>query len=162
MKIQSLLPLAAVGALALVSVAPHAQTGAQKVGFVDVNKVVQADPGYPAIADLQKKGQADLKTISDQITAIQQKGANATAADRQNYDTLTKTYDQKAKSWNDQVQAKTKPILDKVDTAVGAVAKAQGFAILMDKSVAAQSNLVIYADTNSTEVTDQVIAQMKK
>lgn len=162
MKIQALLPLAAVGALAFAALQPHAQTAPQKVGFVDVDKVIQADPGYATIADLQKKGQAELKPIEDQITAIQQKGQNASAAERQSYDTLTKTYDSKAKSWNDQVQAKLKPITDKIDKIMPTVAKAQGFSVVMSKAVAAQSNLVIYADPQSTELTDAVIAQLKK
>lgn len=161
MNVKPLLPVAAVAALASLALTPHAQNSAQKIGFVNVEQVVQASPAFAGLKDLQTKAAADLKPITDQLDAIQKKGAQASAADRQQYDTLSKTYEGKAKTWNDQIGEKQKPILAAVDAAVSATAKAQGVTIVMNKAVAAQSQLVIYADEGATDLTDAVKKNLK-
>lgn len=161
MNVKHLLPVAAVAALAFGTLAPHAQNAPQKIGFVNVEQVVQASPAFAGLKDLQTKAQAELKPITDQLDAIQKKGAQATAADRQAYDTQSKVYESKAKSWNDQINEKQKPILAAVDAAVSATAKAQGVTIVMNKAVAAQSQLVIYADEGATDLTEAVKKNMK-
>ena len=162
MNAKALFPLAALGALALGTLAPHAQTAPQKIGYVDVQAVLQASPKYGDVDALYKKSQADLKPATDQLKAIQDKGASATAAERQQYDTLLKTYQANAKKWEDQVNAKLTPLNADVNAAVSKVAQAQGFSMVLNKGVAAGSQLVIYADEKSLDLTPAVIAQIKK
>ncbi len=162
MNAKALIPLAALGALASLATVPHAQNASQKIGYVDVQAVLQASPKYGEVDGLYKKSQTDLKPAADQLKAIQDKGTNATAAERQQYDTLLKTYQANAKKWEDQVNAKLTPINADVNTAVTKVAQDQGFSMVLNKGVAAGSQLVIYADEKSLDLTPAVIAQIKK
>lgn len=161
MKPAALLPLAAFGLLAFGTLAPQAQTPTFKVGFVDVQTAAKAHPKYSEVDTVDKQAVAALTPTSNQIKAIQDKGANATAAERQQLDTLIKTFQADSKKWNDQINAKMNPINDDLDKAVAAVAKAQGFTIIMNRAVAGQG-LVIYADLPSSDLTQAVITQLKK
>ncbi|WP_027480662.1 OmpH family outer membrane protein [Deinococcus pimensis] len=162
MKSTKLVPLAVLGTLAFGALAPHAQNTAQKLAYVDVQSVLKAHPKYGELDALNKQAQAALKPTQDKIAAIQQKGNNATAADRQTLDALAKTYQADAQKWQKQIQDKTDPVLAQVNTAVAATAKAQGVTMVLDKNIAATSGLVIYADEKSLDLTSAVSAQLKK
>ena len=161
MKFVKLLPVAALGGLAFMTLAPHAQSTPQKIGFVDVQSVIKAHPRFAAYDTLYKQAQTALKPTTDQITALQNKGPSLTAAERQQLDTLAKTYQDSAKTWNDKVNQVYAPMVDDVNKAVAAAAKTQGFTVVMDKATAAQG-LVIYADGGSTDLTQAVLTQIKK
>ncbi|AFZ65920.1 OmpH family outer membrane protein [Deinococcus peraridilitoris] len=161
MKATKILPLAVIGALAFGTLAPQAQNTAQKMAYVDVQAVVKAHPQFGALDTLNKQAEAALKPTRDSITTIQNKGQNATAAERQQYDQLVKTYQTNAKTWEDRINAQNKPILESVNAAVATAAKAQGVTMVLDKNIAATSQLVIYADP-SLDLTSAVTAQIKK
>lgn len=156
-----LAPVAVVAAFGLGTVAPHAQTPAQKIGFVNVSKLLAAHPNDKDIKDLNAKADAELKGLDTQIKAIDAKGANASAAEKQQRDTLVATLKSKADTYNKQIDPKVAAVEKAVDTAVGAVAKSNGYAVVMDQAVAAQSGLVIYADPATTDLTDAALKVLK-
>ncbi|MGY2895310.1 OmpH family outer membrane protein [Deinococcus sp. UYEF24] len=160
MNVKTLAPLAVVAALGFGSLVPHAQTGAQKIGFVNVNEVLKAHPSNGTVTALQTKANTELGAIDAQIKAIQAKGAGATAAEKDQATLLTTTLNSKAKDYNDQLAKAVAPIEKAVDDAVSSTAKAQGFSVIMDKGIAATSSLVIYADA-STDLTATVIKNLK-
>lgn len=160
MNVKTLAPLAVVAALGFGSLMPHAQTGAQKIGFVNVTEVLKAHPGNAAVTALQTKANTELGAIDTQIKAIQAKGTGATAAEKDQATLLTTTLTAKAKDYNDQLAKAVAPIEKAVDAAVSSTAKAQGFSVIMDKGIAATSSLVIYADA-STDLTATVIKNLK-
>ncbi|PTA69223.1 OmpH family outer membrane protein [Deinococcus arcticus] len=153
-------PLALAAAFGLGTVAPHAQTTPQKVGFVDVDKLLQAHPNYKDVQEIEKKAEAELGPIDKQIKAIDAKGASATAAEKQTRETLVKTIQSKADAYNKQMEPKVTAMEKAVDGAITSVAKSNGYSIIMDRDVAAKSGLVIYAD-GSAEITDAVAKAVK-
>ena len=155
-----LAPMALATAFGLGTVAPHAQTTPQKVAFVDVTKLLAAHPNDKAIKDIQAKADAELSALDKQVKAIDAKGASATAAEKQTRDTLVKTIQAKAADYDKQIDPKVTEIEQAVDKAVSAVAKSNGYSIVMDKGVAAKSGLVIYAD-DSTDLTSAVVKSIK-
>ena len=156
MNLKMLAPIAVVAALGFGSLAPHAQTAPQKIGFVNVPEVLKANPNSAALAALQTKANTELGALDTQLKAIQAKGTAATAAEKEQATLLTTNLNAKAKDYNEQVAKQLAP----VDAAVSSTAKAQGFSIVMDKSIAATSSLVIYADP-STDMTATVIKNLK-
>jgi outer membrane protein len=153
----------AVAATAAFTV-PLAQTKATRIGFVTAQKVLENHPQGKGIVDQRTKATEELKPLQTQIVALQQKiqGGTATAAERQQYETLAKTYQARAKALQDKISKLLEPITKEVDLAVQKVAKAQGYVLVMDKAIAASSGLVIYADPDGTDLTDEVIAEVKK
>lgn len=160
MNAKALAPLAVAAAFGLGTLAPHAQTAPQKIGFVDVQKLLAAHPNDKDIKAIQQKANTELGDLDKQIKAIDAKGAAATAADRQNRDALVKTIQAKAKAYDDQMQPKVSVVEKAVDAAVNSAAKANGFSVVMDRNVAAASGLVIYAD-DSTELTAAALKALK-
>lgn len=160
MNAKALAPLALMAAFGLGTLAPHAQTNAGKVGFVNVKALFAAYPGSKDLDALQAKAQKDLGDLQTQMQQIQAKGAAATAADKTKFQQLSDTYNTKMKDYDKQISDKAAPMEKSVDTALGAYAKANGFSIIMDRAVAQQSGLVIYAD-EATDVTEAVKKNIK-
>lgn len=134
-----------------------------KIGFVNVDSVVQAHEDYDKIKNLRDSGEKELKPVADQIKALQLKlqAGNATAKEQQDYQLLTKTFQDTQKKWNDKVNAILEPVTKEIDGRIDKWAKDQGFAILMDRKVAQNSGLVIYGD-EATDVTEAVVKLIKK
>ncbi|NJK46422.1 MAG: OmpH family outer membrane protein [Pleurocapsa sp. SU_196_0] len=155
--------LLAVAATAAFTV-PLAQTRATRIGFVTAQKVLENHPQGKGVLDQRKKAEEELKPLQAQIVALQQKigTGSATAAERQQYETLVKSYQTRLKALQDKQNKLLEPITKQVDAAVGKVAKAQGYVLVMDRAIAASSGLVIYADPEGTDLTDEVIAEVKK
>ncbi|PNY82177.1 OmpH family outer membrane protein [Deinococcus koreensis] len=160
MSAKALAPIALMAAFGLGTLAPHAQTTPQKVGFVDVSKLLAAHPNDKEIQDVQKKADAELVGLDKQVKAIDAKGTAATAAEKQQREQLVATIKSKAEAYDKQIQPKIAVVEKAVDTAVGAIAKSNGYAIVMDRSVAQKSGLVIYADA-TTDMTDAAVKALK-
>ena len=134
-----------------------------KIGFVNVDTVVQAHEDYDKIKSTRDSGEKELKPVADQIRALQSKlqAGNATAKEQQDYQVLTKTFQEAQKKWNDKVNVLLEPVTKEIDTRIDKWAKDQGFAVLLDRKVAQASGLVIYAD-ESTDITESVVKLIKK
>ncbi|MEN2982774.1 MAG: OmpH family outer membrane protein [Thermus sp.] len=154
--------LLALGALLTPMLAQN-KTLSTRVGFVDADALVQAHPDYKKVQDLQAQARKEIAPLEEKLKPLNQKIASgqATAKERQDYDALLKTYQETVKKWQDRQNPVLKPILEDVDQAIAKVAKAQGFAVVMSRQVAAQSGLVVYADED-TDLTQAVIRELKR
>ncbi|THF70539.1 OmpH family outer membrane protein [Deinococcus sp. Arct2-2] len=157
---KALAPLAIVAAFGLGTLAPHAQTTPQKIGFVDVQKLLTSHPSNTEIEAIQKKAATELDAINKQIQAIDTKGTAATAADKQTREQLVKTGQAKAAEYDKQLAPKVAVVETAVDAAIDKVAKANGFGVIMDRNVAKNSGLVVYADP-AAEMTDATVKVLK-
>jgi outer membrane protein len=162
--LKKILPIAAAIALTAAFTLPMAQTKATRIGFVNAQVVLKGHPQGTKVLDAQKKAQDELKSISDKITPLQAKIANGTASatEKQQYETLVKTYQATQARLKAQIDKLLEPITKQVDAAVAKVGKAQGFVLVMDRAIASQSGLVIYADPEGTDLSDDVIKEIKK
>ena len=134
-----------------------------RVGFIDAEAVIQAHPGYAEVEKLQKAADAELKPIIEKLRALEEKLASgkATAKDRQDYQVLTEAAKKVRDKWAPKIQEKLEPLIKEVDEVVARVANELGFAVIMNRLVAAQSNPVVYAHP-STDITQAVIEELKK
>lgn len=158
-----LIPLSAVAAVAATTVMPSAQTPAQKVGFVDVDRVFAAHPQAGAVNTqvkaIEGKANTELGALRQQMITIAEKGNNATPAERQQLSQLETTFQAKFQDYGQQIAKQSAPIETSVDAAISKVAKANGYSIVMDRKVAAQG-LVVFAETTN-DITDAVIKEVK-
>ena len=143
--------------------APLAQQAGTRVGYVVSTALLKAHPNGQQVATQTEAAQKELKPLEDQITALRAKTSTgtATAAERQKLETLTKTYQTRAKAWQDRLAQTVGPATEQIDAAIRATAKAQGYTIVFDGVVAQQSGLVIYAD-ESVNLTTEVEKVVKK
>ena len=154
-----LAPALLVGGFALGTLTPHAQTAPQKIAFVNVAEVLKVHPDNAAVLALKDKQNADLKSLDDQIKALQAQGSAIKPADKDKLNQLITTIQAKIKTYDKQLNDKAAPITEQVDSAVSAAAKANGVAVVMD--AAAASGLVVYADPG-TDLTDAVKKALAK
>lgn len=154
-----LAPLVLAAAFGLGTVTPHAQTTPQKIGFVDVQKLLSSHPSNKDVQAIQKQANTELEALANQIKAIDAKGTGATAADRDRRTQLVSTYQARAKTFDTQMQPKATIVENAVDAAVKSAATANGYGIVMDRAVAAQG-LVVYAD-KATDITDAALKALK-
>ncbi len=156
--------LLALGVL-LLSGLPLAQKKAipTRVGFLDAETVIQAHPRYGEVAELQKQADAELKPLLEKLRPLEEKIASgkATAKDREDYQVLSEAAKRVRDKWAPKIQEKLDPLIKEVDRVVAQVARDQGFAVVMNRRVAAASNLVVYADPD-TDLTQAVVEALKK
>ena len=157
---KALAPLAVVAAFGLGTLAPHAQTAPQKIAFVDVQKVLAAHPNDKDIKAIQKQADTELAEYSKKIQVIDAKGAQATAAEKDQRAQLLTTAQAKAKAFDAQLQPKVQALETAVDKAMNTVAQQNGVSIVMDRGVAATSGLVVYAE-QGTDLTESVLKAVK-
>jgi outer membrane protein len=162
--LKKLLPIAAAVALTAAFTLPMAQTRATRIGFVNAQVVLAGHPQGAKVLEAQKKAQDELKELSDKVQKLQPKIANntATPAERQQYETLIKTGQARQAALKTQIDKMLEPITKQVDAAVAKVGKAQGFVLVMDRAIASQSGLVVYADPEGTDLSAEVLKEIKK
>ena len=135
----------------------HAQTAATKVGFVNTDAIFKVHPLNAGIEKIKASATAELTPLSKQITDLQTKGDKITAKEKQDLETAIKTAQPIQQKWRDQILKATEPMNASVNKALADIAAKQGFSIVMERSVAASSGLVVYADEANTDITDTVI-----
>lgn len=149
--------------LALLATVPQAQQRRSRVGFVDVRQVVTALPGNAAYLALSKRVDADLK---GKQTSLQQLVARAnstrSAADRQAAQRAQQAFVSAQQGYQQRLATEFKPLAGRINTTVANVAKASGFTVVLDSRVAAQTALVVYANTQATDLTPAVLKAIKK
>ncbi len=137
----------------------------QSICFVDAQRILAGHPQGAKVLEAQKKAQEELKAISDKIVPLQAKIANntASAVERQQYDTLVKTYQASQSRLKTQIDKLLVPITKDVDVAVTKVAVAKGCSVVLDRAIAAQSGLVVYVNPAfSVDISDDVILEITK
>ncbi len=138
---------------------------ANNICFVTAQKVLQNHPQGAAILEAQKKAQDELSGLVKQIQALQAKVANntATTAERQQYETLVKTYQARGEQLKRNLDKQLEPITQQVDEAIEQVAQARGCALVLDRAIAGSSGMIVYANPATTlDISDEVIALLKK
>lgn len=153
----TLLPL-----LLLATAQPHAATPARKVGFVNVQAAVKAMPGSATYLKLVGKADADLKARQKTIQTLSAKAnASRKPADLSALNAAEKALVASQKAQAQSIAKAFAPLASKLNAAVAKVGRANGFSIVLDRRVAAQSGLVVYANNATTDVTAAVIKAVK-
>ncbi|MFC4639396.1 OmpH family outer membrane protein [Deinococcus hohokamensis] len=155
------LPLALL-AFGLSTAQPHAQQAKSRVAFVNVQAAVKAMPGSAAYLQVVTKTDADLKKKQTNLQGLATKAnASKKAADRQALLTAQQAYTKAQAEYARQVDSAFKPLAGKLNTAIARVAKANGYSVVFDQRVAAQTGLVVYANDSATNLTNAVIKALK-
>lgn len=158
--VTAILGIALIGALS----APIAQTtdAPKRIAFVTAQRVLEAHPKGAEIKQLRDAANAELQPIQDQINPLRARvnAGSATANERAQLEVLTRTYQATTQRWQSRINTALEPITRDIDNAVKTTARAANISVVMDRSVAQQTALVVYADED-TDITDLVIERIK-
>ncbi len=134
-----------------------------RIGYIDAEKVVQAHKDFKKVQDVRSQAERELKPLRDQLQALEAKirAGNASAKEQQDYRVLAQSLQEAGRKWTERSNAVLKPITEEIDQVIARVAQQQGFAMILDKKIAASSGLVVYA-AEELEVTEAVIRALPK
>ncbi|GAA5437531.1 hypothetical protein Daqu01_02666 [Deinococcus aquaticus] len=145
--------------LALLTTVPHAQQSKSRVGILNVQTVVKAMPGSKTYLDLNAKATADLTAKQKNLQALAAKAT--TTADRAALTKAQQAYAAARADYAKRIDVAFQPLSKKVNAAVAKVAKANGYTVVFDEKVAAQTSLVVYANEAATSLNAAVIKELK-
>lgn len=158
-----LIPVALTAALIGAFTMPLAQQKSSKVGYVSTQALLQAHPQGKAALDIATQRDKDLKDITAKLTPLQTKigAGNATAAERDQYNILAKSYQSTAQRYQDKYNKAIQPISTDIDAAISKTAKAGGYTVLFSKEVGASTGLIVYGDADA-DLTQDAVKNLKK
>jgi outer membrane protein len=166
MKLNRLLPLALSATLgftlnAALNGSFHAQNAPTKVGFITADLALKAHPLNKDVETIRAALQKEIAPAAKIITDLQNKGTAISATEKDILASTTKKAEDIRTKYSNQVAPIVKKINEDVNGTIAAIATKQGFAILMDKGIAATSGLVVYADEASLDITKDVVAAVE-
>jgi outer membrane protein len=134
-----------------------------KVGYLDAATVVEAHQQFVRVKELQAKAEAELKPLREQIQSLESKirSGNATAQEQQNYRVLLQGFQEASRKWSDQHSTALRPITQEIDRLIDKFAQEQGFAVVLDREVAARSGLVVYAAAE-LDITQAIVGALPR
>ncbi len=149
--------------VAVLSFGAFAQEPASKLGFVSLQNILQETQAGQAVLDLRQTAIADLQALKTQLEPYNQKAQAGTLseADRAQAGLLQQSFNQKVKEYQTQLDTAYTNFSSLVDPFIAETAKEQGFSVVMNSEVAASSGLVIYADPEETNLTEDVKAKLQ-
>ncbi|MPY66084.1 OmpH family outer membrane protein [Deinococcus sp. SDU3-2] len=149
--------------LALLSTVPQAQKARSRVGFVNVQQAVAAMPNSAGYLSLQKRVDADLKAKQANLQKLAaQAQKTRKAADAQAYQKAQQSLVTAQRNHDTRLAKEFKPLQTRLNSVVASVARGSGFTVVLDRRVAAQSGVVVYANTSATDLTPAVVKALKK
>ena len=149
--------------LALLSTVPQAQKSRSRVGFVDVQQAVAALPGSSAYLSLSKRVDTDLSAKRINIQKLSAQAARTrSSSDRAALQRAQQSFLSAQQGYQGRLATAFKPLASRLNTTVAGVARGSGFTVVLDRRVAAQSGLVVYANIGATDLTPAVVRALKK
>lgn len=166
--------LSALILLAVGVVPAAAQSGAQKVGFVDTRKILAEMPGR---AQAEQRMRAGLESLTERqrvmvdslnllMAAFERDSASLTQAEKVTRFTALQLYDGRYRDTLEVLEveaqeaqaAAMQPLVDRVRIAMEDVRQAEGFAMIFD--IGAQVNQIVVMDRN-LDLSDRVLARLR-
>ncbi len=149
--------------VAVLSFGAIAQESGTKLGFVSVRALLEATAEGKAVLEVRQTAATELQPIQSQLGTYNQQAQAGTLseADRAQANLLQRNYTQKVQEYQAKLDAAYSGFSQVIDPAIAQSAKDQGFSVVMNSEVAASSGLVIYADPDTTNLTEDVKAKLQ-
>ncbi len=152
-----------VAVLALSSVTLTAQDQPTRLVFVDSQAAISAHPAGQAADLLQEQARQELGELRDDIDVLTQRlraGEQLTPEEDELYQTLLTTLEMVQSRYQADVVATATPAIEAVNQTIEAVAKENGYTVVLDVNVAARDGLVVYAQ-DGLDITATVVERIR-
>lgn len=163
MRRLTLLGLAAALLVAILVPSLSAQSRQTKVVFVDAQAVIRAHPAGQVVENLRAQAEAEIKDLRDGVAALETKlstGQTLSPEESERYATLRSTLQAVQARYLNDINAAAEPAVVATNEAIAALAKENGYTVVMDRVEAANQRLVVYADED-LDITQLVIDRVK-
>lgn len=163
MRRLTLLGIAVAIVVALSASNLTAQDRPSKVVYMNTQAAIHAHPAGDAIETLRAQANADIGDLVAGLQALDDKAAGGqelTPDDVDRYRTLQTTLMTLDARYKSEIEAAAAPAMAAVNEAIAALSAENGYTMVLDAQVAAESKLVVYADP-SLDITQLVIDRVK-
>ena len=137
-----------------------------KMAMVNTVALLKAHPAGQQAAALAQQRDAELQPLLDELTTLQGKSQTAeglTADERARATLLVQTIEDSRNRYQVDIATAATPAEQAINTAIQAVAQANGYTLVVDGDIAGYSGsrLFVYVDAAAIpDITEQVITQM--
>lgn len=149
MRRLTLLGLLAAVLIALSASHLSAQSRQTKLVFVDSQAVIRAHPAGASVEALRAQAESEIGDLRESIGALESKlaaGQTLTPEESERYATLVSTLQAVQARYVNDINAAAEPAVKATNEAIAALAKENGYTVVMDRVEAANQRLVVYAD----------------
>ena len=163
MRRLTLLGLLAAVLVALSVTHLGAQSRQTKLVFVDSQAVIRAHPAGEAVEALRAQAETEISDLRNSIGAIETKlgtGQTLTPEESERYATLRSALQAVQARYVNDINAAAEPAVKATNEAIAALAKENGYTVVMDRVEAANQRLVVYAD-DDLDITQLAIDRIK-
>lgn len=155
--------LAVALALALGANSLTAQEGTTRIVFVDTQAAIYAHPAGQAARQLEERAREELGGITASLQELARKaqgGQALTPEEQERYQTLMISLDSVQQRYEAEIRQAAQPAVDAVNAVIRQLALDNGYTMVLDSVVAAESRLVVYAE-DGADVTQLVLDRVQ-
>lgn len=134
-----------------------------RVAYLEGNKIVENTKDFNKLKAVRDQAEAELKPLNDRLLTFESKiqANTATAAERQEYNTLRQTAQQTLEKWQTRQNQLLGPLAETANQTIAKVAKAQNVGFVFDSRIANQNGVIVWAD-DSLDLTNAVVQALPK
>lgn len=130
------------------------------LAFIQTTKVLAAHPDGKKAAELTDQARTELADIQKQLQTIAakaQSGQQLTSEEQSNAQLLDQTLRETQARYQKEIQAAAQPAEDEINKIITEIAEKHGYALVLNKELAATSSLVVYGSNSIPDITDEAI-----
>lgn len=141
----------------------NAQARPTKVVFVDSQRALRAHPLGAEVDQLIERQLEELGPLANDYNVLVAKAQAGTLSPEEEelIQTLSVTLEATTVRFEEERNRLALPAVEAVNTAIQALSQENGYTVVMDLRVAAESDLVVYTDQD-TDITDLVVARLSE
>jgi outer membrane protein len=138
-----------------------------RIAYVSPSLLFAAHPAGQAAAELMAQRDSELTPLVEELQALQSRAETdqgLTPDERARANLLLRTVQETQARYTEDIRAAAAPAEAAINAAIEAVARANGFTLVLDGELAGAggSSLIIYADPEEIpDITDLVIAELQ-
>lgn len=144
-----------------------AQDGQLRIAYVTPGRLFEAHPAGQEAAALIQQRDEELQPLVEELQSLQSRAEGEqglTPDERARANLLLRTVQETQARYAEDIQAAAAPAEQAINEAIQAVARAEGYSLVLDGELAGAggSSLIIYADPEVIpDITELVIAQLQ-
>ena len=150
--------------MTLVSFSSAQDAAPLSIAFVRSGQVLAAHPAGKAAETLTQQARTELEGIAVALQPLQVKANSGTALTPEEQDQLEltqRTIQETQQRYQQEIEAAAKPATDEINAIIQRLAKENGYSLVLNFEVAQTSNLVLYANDNVPDITEEIIAEIQ-
>lgn len=144
--------------------AQEAASAPLSIAFVQTSQVLAAHPAGQAAAELTEQARAELQEIATTLQPLVAKansGQQLTADEQNTLELSQRTYQETQQRYQQEIEAAAQPAEAQINEIISQIAEEAGYTLVLNRELAATSQLVVYGAESIPDITEEAIARIQ-